>query len=182
MKKVIALLLALTIMCFTFVACSDKSNEDTENKETETTEQVSKDSVKLTAENLDTYFEFIEESFFTKDGNGNYTQLRYRHYYKLREEYKINPEKSTIKLVYNYSSSTKKVDINFDTQEFTLGEQVGETISLKNMEINKISQLTYKDYAILLLQPTHAKKGDKEIEFLSDFEIVSVEGTLYFAE
>ncbi len=182
MKKIIALLLALTIMCFSFVACSDNQNEDPKNDENQTTEQTSKDSVELTAENLDTYFEFIEESFFTKDSSGNYTQLRFRHYYKLREEYKINAEKSTINLVYNYSSVNKKVKINFNTQEFTLGEEVGEKTNLTNIVINKISQLTYKDYAILLLQPTHASKGDKEIEFLSDFEIVSVEGTLYFAE
>ena len=184
MKKIIALLLALTIMCFSLVACSDDTTKEPnkEEKTTETAENASKDSVKLTTENIDTYFDFVEESFFTKDSSGKYSQLRFRHYYKLKEEYNIDFTKSTVKLVYNYSSSTKKVNINFDTQEFTLGEQVGEKTNLENIVIDKISQLTYKDYAILLLQPTHASKGDKEIEYLSDFKLVSVEGTLYFAE
>ena len=180
MKKIIALLLALTIMCFSFVACSDNTNDDSKN--TESTEESSKDVVNLTAENIETYFEFVEESFFTKDSSGEYSQLRFRHYYKLRDEYNIDTTKSSVKLVYNYSSAEKKVNINFADQTFTLGEQVGEKTNLQNVVIDKISQLTYKDYAILLLQPTHAAKGDTKIEFLSDFELVSVEGQLHLVE
>ena len=86
MKKIIALLLALVIMCFSFVACSDNTNDDKNGNEA--TEQAPNNEVVLTLDNFDTYFEFIEESFFTKDSSGNYTQLRFRHYYKLREEYK----------------------------------------------------------------------------------------------
>jgi hypothetical protein len=180
MKKLIALLLALIIMCFSLIACNDNTNDDT--KETETTEQTPKDFVDLTPENIDTYFEFIEESFFTKDSSGKYSQLRFRHYYKLRDEYNIDLSKSSVKLVYNYSSAIKNVDINFDTQTFTLGEQIGEKTNLQNIVIDKISQLTYKDYAILLLQPTHASKGDTKIEFFSDFELISVEGKLHFID
>ncbi len=180
MKKIIALLLAVVIMCFSFVACSDKTNDDTNGNEA--TEQAPKNEVELTLDNFDTYFEFIEESFFTKDSSGNYTQLRFRHYYKLRDEYKIDLEKSSIKLVYNYSASTKKVNINYNNQTFTLGEEVSEKINYQNITIDKISQLTYKDNAILLLQPTHASKGDTKIEFFSDFKLASVEGKLHFTE
>lgn len=180
MKKIIALLLAVVIMCFSFVACSDNTNDDTNGNEA--TEQAPKNEVELTLDNFDTYFEFIEESFFTKDSSGNYTQLRFRHYYKLRDEYKIDLEKSSIKLVYNYSASTKKVNINFNNQTFTLGEEISEKINYQNITIDKISQLTYKDNAILLLQPTHASKGDTKIEFFSDFKLASVEGKLHFAE
>ena len=180
MKKAIALLLALVIMCFTFVACSDKTDDD--QGKTEATEKAPVTEVELTHDNIDTYFEFIDESFFTKDSSGNYSQLRFRQYYKLREEYKIDLEKSSVELVYNYTSSIKKVSIDFNNQTFTLGEDIGEKKNYNNIAISKISQLTYKDNAILLLQPTHASKGDTQIEYFSDFELVSVEGKLHFAE
>lgn len=181
MKKLLALLLALTIMCFTFVACSD-NKDDTQNGENSTTEETVPESVELTMENFDTYFEFVEESFFTKDKNGNLTQLRFRHYYKLKPEYNINLEESTILLKYDYSAVTKKVSIDFDAQKFTLGEDVNEKEYYKSVPITKISQLTYKDNAILLLQPTHAKKGDTQVEYFDDFKLVYVEGTLHFVE
>ena len=182
MKKILALLLALTIMCFSFVACSDNKDETPDSQEVESTEQENQDSVKLTKENFDTYFEFVEESFFTKDSKGNYSQLRFRHYYKLKPEYNIDLSESSVKLTYSYSSAQKKVNINFNTQEFTLGEQVGDKKVLENIVIDKISQMTYKDYAIFLLQPTHASKGDTTIEYISDIELVSVEGTLHLIE
>jgi PBP1b-binding outer membrane lipoprotein LpoB len=181
MKKILALILALTIMCFSFVACSDNKEQTPDSQET-TTEEKKPESVELTMENFDTYFEFVEESFFTKDKNGNLTQLRFRHYYKLKPEYNVNLEKSTVLIKYDYSAVTKKVDIDFDEQKFTLGDDVVEKEYYKGVPATKISQLTYKDNAILLLQPTHAKKGDTKIEYFDDFKLVSAEGTLHFIE
>ena len=181
MKKFLALLLALTIMCFTFVACSD-NKDGTQNDDKNTTEETMPESVELTKENFETYFEFVEESFFTKDKNGNLTQLRFRHYYKLKPEYNISLEESTVLLKYDYSAVTKKVDIDFDAQKFTLGKDVDEKEYYKSVPVTKISQLTYKDNAIFLLQPTHAKKGDTQVEYFDDFNLADVEGTLYFVE
>ena len=180
MKKFLALILALTIMCFSFVACSD--NKDTGKDDNQKTEEKMPESVELTMENFDTYFEFVEESFFTKDKDGNLTQLRFRHYYKLKPEYNINLEESTVLLKYDYSAVTKKIDIDFDAQKFTLGEDTEEKDYYNAVPITKISQLTYKDNAILLLQPTHAKEGDTTVEYFDDFKLASVEGTLHFAE
>ena len=181
MKKFIALLLA-TVTCLSLVACNKTPEENKGNDTTNTPVVETSGDVKITKDNFNTYFEFIEESFFTKDSSGKTNALRFRHYYKLKDEYKIDLDKSSINLEYNYSFSTKKVDIDFDNQKFTLGDSVGEKVDLKNIPINKISQITYKDYAILLLQPTHASKGDTEIEFFSDFELVSIEGTIHLIE
>ena len=70
----------------------------------------------------------------------------------------------------------------FQNHGLALGDQVGEKTTIESYKIDKISNMTYKDYAILLLQPNHASSGDKEIMFFSDFAINSVEGTLYLIE
>ena len=179
MKKIIALILA-TVVCLSLVACGNNSGEDDATPTTEAVQTTG--AVTLTAENFETYFEFCEESFFTKDASGNYAHLRYRHYYKLKEEFNMDESKSSIKLSYGYTQSTKGVTIDFANQKFTLGEQIGETKTYENIEINKFSKMTYKDYAVLLLQPTHAVKGDTQIMYFSDFKLNSVEGTLFLIE
>ena len=78
--------------------------------------------------------------------------------------------------------ATKSVDIDFKNEKFTLGEQIGDKNTVKSFTIDKISKMTYKDYAILLLQPSHASIGDKEIMVFSDFTLNSVEGTIYLVE
>lgn len=178
MKKIIALILA-TVLCLSLVACGNDSGDETPP----TTEVVQTTGpVKITAENFETYFEFVEEAFFTKDASGNYAHLRHRHYYKLKENYSIDETKSSIQLDYGYTQSTKSVTIDFANQKFTLGEQIGESQRHDSIKINKISKMTYKDYAILLLQPTHAVKGDTKIIYFSDFKLNSVEGTLYLVD
>lgn len=181
MKKFLALLLAV-ITCLSLVACNnDKPSEDpTEN--TTNQAEATLGEVKITVENFDKYFEFVEEGFFTKNSSGEVNALRHRHYYKLREAYNIDVAKSSIKLDYGYSYTTKKVDIDFKNEKFTLGEQIGEKMTVESYTIDKISSMTYKDYAILLLQPDYASKGDKEIMYFSDFKINSVEGTIYLVE
>ena len=164
MKKFLALLLA-AVTCLSLVACNnDKpSNESTEN--TKNQAESTHSEVKITADNFEKYFEFVEESFFTKNDSGEVNALRYRHYYKLREDYNIDITKSSIKLDYGYSYSTKNVDIDFKNEKFTLGDQVGDKKTVNSYTIDKISSMTYKDYAILLLQPDFASKGDKEIMY-----------------
>ncbi len=181
MKKFLALLLAV-ITCLSLVACNnDKPSEDpTEN--TTNKAEVALGEVKITAENFNEYFEFVEEAFFTKNSSGEVNALRQRHYYKLKEAYNIDVTKSSIKLDYGYSYTTKKVDIDFKNEKFTLGEQLGEKMTVQSYTINKISNMTYKDYAIMLLQPDHASKGDTQMVYYSDFKINSVEGTLYLVE
>lgn len=181
MKKFIALLL-VAIMCLSLVACSKTPEENKEDDTNKTPVVQTSGDVKLTKDNFDTYFEFIEESFFTKDASGKVNALRFRHYYKLKDEFNIDLEKSSIELKYNYSSTIKKVEIDFENQKFTLGDQIGEKKEVKNITIDKISQMTYKDYAILLLQPTHASEGATEIKFLSDFNLISVEGNIHLIE
>lgn len=181
MKKIIALLL-VAIMCLSFVACNKNSEEGKDENSTKAPVVQTSGDVKLTKENFETYFEFVEESFFTKDSTGKVNALRNRHYYKLKEEFSIDLEKSSIELEYSYSSAKNKVEIDFDNEKFTLGEQVGEKQEHKSIVINKISKMTYKDYAVLLLQPNHASIGDTEIEILSDIELISVEGTIHLIE
>ena len=179
MKKFLALLLA-AVISLSFAAC--KNEKTPEETTTTPTEEVKLGPVEITSENFDTYFEFVEESFFTKNTSGEVNALRYRHYYKLKDNYNIDESKSSIKIKYSYSQSTKAIEIDFDNQKFTLGEQIGEKRNYENISIFKISKMTYKDYAILLLQPNHAVKGDSEIMYFSDFKLNSVEGTLYFVE
>lgn len=179
MKKFLALLLA-AVITLSFAAC--KNEKTPEETTTTPTEEVKLGPVEITSENFDTYFEFIEESFFTKNNSGEVNALRFRHYYKLRDKYSIDETKSSIKINYGYTYTTKSANIDFENQKFTLGEQIGEAKSYENIPVAKISKITYKNYAILLLQPTHAEKGDSEIMYFSDFKLNSVEGTLYFIE
>ena len=181
MKKFLALLLA-AVTCLSLVACNNEQKPEEPNDSTGKEDVVKLGEVKITKDNFDTYFEFVEEAFFTKNGNGEVNALRYRHYYKLKEDFNIDVTKSNISLDYTYAYSTKKVDIDFKNEKFTLGDQVGEKTTIESYKIDKISNMTYKDYAILLLQPNHASSGDKEIMFFSDFAINSVEGTLYLVE
>ena len=112
MKKFLALILA-AVVCLSLVACNnDKPSEETQESTTNQ-EEITRGEVKITADNFDKYFEFIEESFFTKNSAGEINALRHRHYYKLRENYNIDITKSSIKLDYGYSYSTRKVDIDF---------------------------------------------------------------------
>lgn len=181
MKKIIALLLA-AVICLSLVACNKTPEENKDESATKAPVVQTTGDVKLTKDNFETYFEFIEESFFTKDSSGEYTQFRTRHYYKLKDEFRIDSSKSSIELKYNYSSSTKKVNLDFDNQKYTFGDQVGEKKEYNNIPVNQISQITYKEYAILLFQPYYASKGDTEVTYFSDFEIASVEGTIHLLE
>ena len=181
MKKFLALLLA-AVTCLSLVACNNEKPSEDPSENTGKEDIVTLGEVKITKDNFDTYFEFVEESFFTKNGNGEVNALRYRHYYKLKESFNIDVTKSNINLDYTYAYSTKKVDIDFKNEKFTLGDQVGEKTTVESYKIDKISSMTYKDYAILLLQPDHAAKGDKEIMYFSDIAINNVEGTLYLVE
>lgn len=179
MKKIIAFLLA-TIICLSFAACNGEKTTD--ETTTTPTEEVQLGPVEITAENFDTYFEFVEESIFTKNASGEVNALRFRHYYKLKDKYNIDSTKSSINMTYSYTQSTKAIKIDFANQKFTLGEQKGETKTYENVPVAKISKMTYKNYAIFFLQPDHAVKGDSEIMYFSDFKVNSVTGTLYLIE
>lgn len=181
MKKFLALLLA-AVTCLSLVACNNDKPSENPSENTTDAPVVTLGEVKITADNFETYFEFVEESFFTKNADGEVNALRYRHYYKLKEDFNIDITKSSITLDYGYSYSTRKVDIDFANEKFTLGDQVGDKTTVESYKINKISKQTYKDYAIFLLQPNHASKGDTEIMYFSDFKLNSVEGTIYLIE
>lgn len=177
MKKIIALFLAITIMCFSFVACNKTPDEQ---EGTSTNEQTPKDMVELTLENWDTYFEFIEESFFTKDASGKVDALRFRHYYKLKSDYKIDLEKSSIEIIYKHSYRSRPVTVDFANQTFEFGAKSGEKKFITDRAVNKISMINYKDCAVLLLQPDKVTSKTKETLYYDDFELTSVKGTLYF--
>ncbi len=178
MKKIIALLLTLILMCFSFVACDDSTNDDT--KETETTVQIPKDKVELTLENFDTYFDFVEESFFTKDSSGEVDSLRFRQYYKLKNEYKIDLEKSNVEITYNHSYCSRPIHVDFNTETFKFGDNSSNKEIFENRKINKIQMITPTDYAIFLFQPSKIEKGTSHALYYDDFELTSVNGTLYF--
>lgn len=176
MKRFIALLLA-GIMCLALVAC--EKTPDIQD-DTPSTEETSKDMVELTLDNFDTYFEFVEDPIFTKDSSGNVTHLRFRSYYKLKDEVKIDKEKSNIEITYKHNSCIRDIEVDFANQEYTLGTHIKEKQIIENRVINKISDLTYKDSAILLYQPDAIAKGQKEFTYYDSFELTSVKGTLYF--
>lgn len=179
MKKIIALLLAITIMCFSFVACdSNKTPDESEN--TSANEQDAKDSIELTLENFDTYFEFVDDPIFTKNSSGEIDALRFRHYYKLKEEFKIDTEKSTIELTYKHSASTRDITVDFKNEKYTIGSVEKDKKMIENRVVNKISNITYKDVAILLLQPDAVKSESALFTYYNEFELTSVKGTLYF--
>lgn len=180
MKKILAILLALVIMCITFAACGDNADDETGKETTENTEQTSAETVELTAENFDTYFDFVEESFFTKDSEGNTDALRFRHYYKLKADYNIDVEKSSIELVYTHTYRSRPVTVDFNNETFEFGQKSGEIKSIGTRTINKLSMITSTDCAILLLQPDKIDKTASETLYYDDFEIKSVKGTLYF--
>jgi uncharacterized lipoprotein YehR (DUF1307 family) len=181
MKKFLALLLA-AVTCLSLAACNNEKPSDDSTESTNNTDIVKLGEVKITADNFDTYFEFVEEAFFTKDGKGETNALRHRHYYQLKEDYNIDLTKSSIKLDYSYSYSTRKVQIDFENEKFTLGDQIGEKNTIDSCTIGKISNRTYKDFAIFLLQPDHASIGATELMYFSDFKLNSVEGTIYLIE
>ena len=181
MKRFLALLLVVAT-CISLAACNNDKQSSEKNDTTTNQTEITKGEVKITGENFDKYFEFVEEGFFTKNGDGEVDALRHRHYYKLRDEYNIDITKSSIELDYGYSYSTRKVDIDFKNEKFTLGDQIGEKMTIESYKINKISNMTYKDYAIFLLQPNHASKGAKELQYFSDFKINNVKGSIYLID
>ncbi len=179
MKKIIALLLA-TIICLSLVACNNPSEGKDENPST--TEEVEIDHVELTLENFDEYFEFIDEGIFTKNSSDIIDALRFRQYYKLKDNVKIDMEKSNVSIEYKYKSSIKDITVDFKNQKYTIGNNEKDVKIIENIKVNKISNITYKDCAILLYQPNAVKEGAKEFNCLSDFELTNVTGTLYFVK
>ena len=99
MKKFLALLLA-AVTCLSLVACNNEQKPEEPNDSTGKEDVVKLGEVKITKDNFDTYFEFVEEAFFTKNSNGEVNALRYRHYYKLKEDFNIDVTKSNISLDY----------------------------------------------------------------------------------
>ncbi len=186
MKKFIALLLALTIMCFCFVACSN--NTDDEPKETESTEVAPQDEVapegevKLTLENFDTFFEFVEEPFFTKDSSGKTDSLRFRHYYKIKDTYKIDITKSNVEITYKHSYTLRPITVDFNSETFEFGSESNEKQIIKDRKINSIQEITAQNFAILLFQPSKIDKSTVTTPYYSDFEVTDVNGTLYFVK
>ncbi len=178
MKKFIALLLALTIMCFSFVACDNSQTPDEVPSSDE--QQVPKEKIELTLENWDTYFEFIEESFFTKDTSGKTDALRFRHYYKLKADYKIDLEKSNIEIKYKHSYCPTSITVNLGNETFKLGSATGEKKIIDERTINRLSMITTEVCAVLLFQPDKVTPDIKETFIYDDFELTEVKGTLYF--
>ena len=176
MKKIIAFLLALTIMCFSFAACNKPS--DAQDDAANNTDP--KDKVELSLENFNTYFEFVEEPIFTKNSSGETDALRLRHYYKLKSDYKIDLEKSSIEITYNHTYRSRPITVNFKDQTFKFGAQSGSKKLINDRVIDKLSMINYLQCAILLLQPDKVTKDTKETLYYDDFELTSVKGTLYF--
>ncbi len=177
LKKIIALLLALTIMCFSFVACDNSKNPDEEPSSTEDTPV---ESVELSLDNWDTYFEFVEESFFTKDSSGNVDALRFRHYYKLKSDYKIDLEKSSIDISYKHTYCKRPITVDFSKETFELGNALNEKQYNNTITIKTLSMITPDVCAILLLQPNKVSTKNAEIDYFDDFELTGVKGTLHF--
>ncbi len=177
LKKIIALLLALTIMCFSFVACDNSKNPD---EEPSSTEKTPVESVELSLDNWDTYFEFVEESFFTKDASGKVDALRFRHYYKLKSDYKIDFDKSSIEIVYKHTYCKRPITVDFNKQTFELGDATNEKAYNNEIPVSTLSKITNTDYAVLLLQPNKVSTKTAEIDYFDDFKLVSAKGTLHF--
>lgn len=176
MKKFIALLLS-TIICLSFVAC-DKSDENTEN--TTQVEQESANSVKLTPENFETYFEYVERPIFTRVDSDKINSFQFRYFYKLRSKYEIDYDKSSIELTYKHASCTRDIDIDFTNPKFTLGDNIKNETIINNVKINKFTSISDFGQAIMLNSPEAVQKGANTTTYYYDFVITDVKGTLYF--
>lgn len=180
MKKFLALLLA-AVTCLSLVACNNTPTEENEDSPS-STEHVAKDHIELTLENFYTYFEFKEEGYFTKDESGKVDELRFRHYYKLKDDVKINEPKSTVEIVYKHTASLRDIEFDLEKEKYTLGENSNEKETIDNRKIKHLSKINEDEYAILLYQPVALSNNNDIFFYYSDFEVTDVKGTLYFAE
>ncbi len=197
MKKIFALLLAAA-MCFSLAACgggNDVSNNNDasapvleNNGEQQTTEDNTPNiiEIELTAENFDTYFEYVEVAFFSENAFGEVDEMNLYQYYLVREEYTVS-DVSTLAIEYNNTWQRIPCDVDFANQTYVLGDF--EHIADPSTEIDD-SCSKYKDidgkerygFKVGGISRVSKDSGNNIIGYCFDFEILRATGTLFLIE
>ena len=207
MKELITLLLAV-VLCLSITACgasdttdnednaglqetapmaalppnsvdtAPNNSDDADNNSTETNTE-NYETIELTAENWDQYFEFIVRPSFTTNAFGELARFELWPYFSLKEEYvsRIVTDQTTIaiEMTYLYGERVCSVDIN--TMSYTLGDYTPK--GQRGEDIIDQTQFIWGDtfYGCNVGGLCYLS-GNELNYYYSDFEIVRIMGNL----
>jgi len=188
MKKLIALLLA-AFMCFSLVACSGNDNAyDNSGTQQETSESSTPSiiEIELTAENFETYFEFVEIAVFSENAFGEVDDMDLYQYYFVREEYTVS-DVSTLAIEYKSTWGRRICDVDFANQTYVLGdfEHTADPSTKIDDSCRMFRNIDGKErygFSVGGIAGISKDSGNNVTGYCFDFEILRATGTLFLIE
>jgi len=186
MKKLLALLLVMIMCCF-LVACGSRHDTSSGNQpqiDENTTPNIVE--IELTAENFDTYFEFVEIAFFSENAFGEADEMDLSQFYLVREEYTVS-DASTLAIEYTRTWGSVICDVDFVNQTFVLGdiEDKADPSIIIDDSCSLYRDIGGKDrygFSVGAISQVSKDSGNNIMGYNFDFEILRATGTLYLIE
>ena len=144
-------------------------------------------TVELTAENWDTYFEMIEVPYFTENKFGETDTLYIAHFYVLKDGVgQADEEQSSVLIEYTYKWGSKSCAIDFVNKTFTLGEYLNGYPKENSKIDDRFAFITDHSVNRFGMEAGWVAAGcgtkGTDIRYDTDFQVLRVQGTLYLKE
>ena len=193
MKKILALLL-VAVMCLLLVACGnrtmpnigDNSDEQLnqaqpEGGNNENADAVTQDTelqyetVELTLENWDQYFEIADKLEIARDEFGEIWRIQIGYYFQLKPEYSekyLDLDGFAAKIEFTTALIDGKVNVEEETYEITQDLSTGTSILWRSHTVNRIGSFysSVYDRRVGIERFTH---------FPYDFKVTQIKGLLF---
>lgn len=185
MKKLMWSVVLSLILVIGMVGCKNQGNETEPVKEEKKKEKVK--AIDITLDNWQEYFELTEEKDLWKNDFGEITQGYIENWLKLKDEYKPAVDKETsIAIEYRCVMVWRYIEVNKETGEIKVGDIVpdlqnplwqGESSGV----FTTTTTISSEGTTIGEWSATENENGTMQT-FVTDFEMLRVQGTLYILE
>ena len=134
------------------------------------------ETVEVTLENWEDYFEFAEVPIFSENAFGELDQLVLEYRSQLKDEYlaRISKDGTSVVAEFNFTYGPRYCSVDYGTQTYTLGEYRN---SGKGSEMGELSFRSGGGFYFTGFGVFPAFEGDT-IRTYSDFEVLRIQGTL----
>lgn len=150
--------------------------------------KASYEAIPITAENWDTYFEFVTIEKENVNEFGDIQYLYYESFYKIKEEYNDRVNSDLSNLIFEVQTKTCRYEYTFDVanKTYTLGERVDarEEIETDTHEFRAGHYSSYPDISYLSLWiNSYGIYADRNgvWDYLEEATVLRTTGTLYLA-
>ena len=184
MKKLMWSVVLSLILVIGMVGCKNQGNETDPTKEEKKKEKVK--AIDITLDNWQEYFELVEEAELYKNAFGEITEGYIYDCLKLKDNYKFALEKETsVAIECRYDKVWRYIEINTETGEIKVGDIVpdSETQGMSgSMEEEYTETRTISNEETEGIMIGSCTSMGEMQTFVTDFEMLRVQGTLYILE